>query len=209
MGVKQPTPDILLPPNDRTAMEPLLPPRVIKQFRAILALAVIFWAAGVSVALWVLVTHWPQDRGLLIVYTSIIFAVGLAILGSWFFTRRMELTAARSTHLDAESRAQRDSLTGLLNHGAFARLMELEVLLPESSGKECLGFAYRLLALTATKPLPEIGGRDPNFKISFSIGLASLPEDGDTPADLLGKADQAAYTAKGRGGSRVVQPSDL
>jgi diguanylate cyclase (GGDEF)-like protein len=41
--------------------------------------------------------------------------------------------------------------------------------------------------------------------LSVSAGVASFPEDGDTPEQLLGAADRALYGMKNRGGSSSVQ----
>ena len=51
---------------------------------------------------------------------------------------------------------------------------------------------------------------NPNLRISASIGIALLPEQGTTPAELLAKADAAMYTTKRQGRSRVhvYQPDD-
>jgi diguanylate cyclase (GGDEF)-like protein len=41
--------------------------------------------------------------------------------------------------------------------------------------------------------------------LSVSAGVASFPEDGDTPEQLLGAADRALYGMKNRGGSSSIQ----
>jgi diguanylate cyclase (GGDEF)-like protein len=43
-------------------------------------------------------------------------------------------------------------------------------------------------------------------RITVSAGLASWPEDGLTPADLLNRADQRLFDAKHRGRNRIVGP---
>jgi diguanylate cyclase (GGDEF)-like protein len=42
-----------------------------------------------------------------------------------------------------------------------------------------------------------VAGRD--LHISCSIGIAHFPGDGDNADDLINRADQAMYKAKGRG----------
>jgi diguanylate cyclase (GGDEF)-like protein len=46
--------------------------------------------------------------------------------------------------------------------------------------------------------------RGSEVEVSFSIGIAVFPQDGDTPEALLARADEALYEAKRTGSSRVV-----
>ena len=43
----------------------------------------------------------------------------------------------------------------------------------------------------------------PPIRISFSVGIANFPEDGDTPEALLKIADQRVYSSKNNGRGRV------
>lgn len=51
--------------------------------------------------------------------------------------------------------------------------------------------------------------RGTEVEVSFSIGIAMFPEDGETPETLLARADEALYQAKraGRGQIAVYKPS--
>lgn len=54
-------------------------------------------------------------------------------------------------------------------------------------------------AVAASSPRLESGKR-----ITVSIGVASFPEDGDAPRDLVDHADAALYAAKAQGRDRVI-----
>ena len=41
------------------------------------------------------------------------------------------------------------------------------------------------------------------IKISWSVGIANFPVDGDTPSMVVGKADNALYAAKRAGKNRI------
>jgi diguanylate cyclase (GGDEF)-like protein len=45
--------------------------------------------------------------------------------------------------------------------------------------------------------------KDSKVKITVSLGVATYPENGKTPKELIGKVDQALYLAKGRGKNLV------
>ena len=47
-----------------------------------------------------------------------------------------------------------------------------------------------------------------SVRLTASIGVAALPEHGDTPEALLRQADQAAYAAKYAGKGCVARPED-
>ena len=47
--------------------------------------------------------------------------------------------------------------------------------------------------------------RGTDVSVSFSIGIAVFPEDGDVPETLLSRADEALYEAKRSGTSRIVR----
>jgi hypothetical protein len=46
-------------------------------------------------------------------------------------------------------------------------------------------------------------GREKEAAITASIGIASFPEDGDLPDEILQRADRALYEAKALGKNRV------
>jgi two-component system cell cycle response regulator len=55
-------------------------------------------------------------------------------------------------------------------------------------------------------PVP---GHDAPLKVTFSEGLSSFPEDGQTTAGLLKAADQALYAAKASGRNRVLRAARI
>ncbi len=87
---------------------------------------------------------------------------------------------------------------------------EFALLMPETDAAGAVLVAERLCQTIAHFPfarhrtLPMVQSISP---ISMSIGVASFPEDGNTPEDLLAKADHRLYEAKRKGGNQVVGPS--
>jgi len=80
------------------------------------------------------------------------------------------------------------------------------VLLPEITKAEAMQVGERMRANVEEKvnhgaPWP--------MRITVSIGVATFPEDGKTPEDLLVAADQALYMAKRLGRNRVRGAKDL
>lgn len=76
---------------------------------------------------------------------------------------------------------------------------EFIVLLPGAALPKALEIAERLRAAVAEEPLVE----RPRVAVTVSIGVATY-RAGDRGADLLGRADAAAYAAKRAGRDRVV-----
>jgi diguanylate cyclase (GGDEF)-like protein len=78
---------------------------------------------------------------------------------------------------------------------------EFAVVLPETSKQEALQVAERM-RLAVEHHVNQ--GRDWGQRVTISIGVASLPDDGVTEAGLLISADEALYLAKRQGRNRVV-----
>jgi diguanylate cyclase (GGDEF)-like protein len=74
---------------------------------------------------------------------------------------------------------------------------EFCIMLPETSATGAAILAARVCERVAATEFP---GR----KITISIGVASLPGNGDTPDAVIGAADEALYQAKREGRNRVV-----
>ncbi len=75
---------------------------------------------------------------------------------------------------------------------------EFVVLCPELNDPAHINdFCSRLFALIARINVPH----NPALLLSSSIGVAIFPDDADSPASLLEKADNAMYNAKRQGGS--------
>jgi diguanylate cyclase (GGDEF)-like protein len=75
---------------------------------------------------------------------------------------------------------------------------EFCVMLPETPGTGAKILAERICERVAAAEFP-------NQKITLSIGVASLPGNGDTPDAVIAAADEALYQAKREGRNRVVQ----
>jgi diguanylate cyclase (GGDEF)-like protein len=75
---------------------------------------------------------------------------------------------------------------------------EFCVMLPETEAAGAAILAARICEQVAATEFP---GR----KITLSIGVASLPDNGDTPDAVIAAADEALYQAKHEGRNRVVQ----
>ncbi len=85
---------------------------------------------------------------------------------------------------------------------------ELIVVLPGESTKVGAGVVERLLA--EVRELPFEGERG-TFQVSFTAGIASYPDDGDTLETLVSVADERLYSGKKSGRNRVIHadsPSD-
>lgn len=77
---------------------------------------------------------------------------------------------------------------------------EFVILLPQISKQQAILLAQRILDHVSELPL--MG--DPPLVLSVSIGIASYPEDGDTPQRLFEMADHRHYQSKILGRARVV-----
>jgi diguanylate cyclase (GGDEF)-like protein len=75
---------------------------------------------------------------------------------------------------------------------------EFCLMLPETSVAGALKLAERIRTRMAAEQLP-------GENVTLSIGVASLPGDGETPDDVIAAADEALYRAKREGRDRVVQ----
>jgi diguanylate cyclase (GGDEF)-like protein len=71
-------------------------------------------------------------------------------------------------------------------------------MLPETSATGAAILAERICARVAAAEFP-------GQKITLSLGVASLPNNGDTPDAVIAAADEALYQAKHEGRNRVVQ----
>lgn len=75
---------------------------------------------------------------------------------------------------------------------------EFTILLPKTEKKEALLIAERIRVDIARQIF---ANEDvlPNKKLTISIGLASYPDDGQTPSDLITSSDKKLYQAKNKG----------
>jgi diguanylate cyclase (GGDEF)-like protein len=77
---------------------------------------------------------------------------------------------------------------------------EFVALLPKTSNEKAIFLAERLLSVMHDQPF----GGTPPITLSISIGVASFPDDGQTPETLFEKADLRSYEAKRDGRDRVI-----
>ncbi len=75
---------------------------------------------------------------------------------------------------------------------------EFCVMLPETSAEGAAILAERICERVAATEFP-------GQKITLSLGVASLPDNGDTPDAVIAAADESLYQAKREGRNRVVQ----
>lgn len=75
---------------------------------------------------------------------------------------------------------------------------EFCIMLPETSIDGALQAAERIRARVEAAEFP-------GQRITLSLGAATLPDDGDTPDEVIAAADEALYQAKREGRNRVMQ----
>jgi len=76
---------------------------------------------------------------------------------------------------------------------------ELAVIVTDANGAAAQRLAYRIVDSVHAAAVSTI----PGHQLTFSIGVASYPEDGFTAAELVAAADQALYLAKREGKDRA------
>ncbi|RPI31947.1 MAG: GGDEF domain-containing protein [Chloroflexota bacterium] len=81
---------------------------------------------------------------------------------------------------------------------------EFVILLPHNTSAQAVQLARRLLESISAVPFPG----EPPLSLTFSVGVASYPEDGETSESLFEVADQRQYQAKRAGRARVVSIED-
>ncbi len=79
---------------------------------------------------------------------------------------------------------------------------ELTVILPMTSKEGAAAVAEKLRREVEIHPFSG-GATQPSGRLTISVGVSGLPEDGDSPDLLLGAADVALYRAKQKGRNRV------
>jgi diguanylate cyclase (GGDEF)-like protein len=80
---------------------------------------------------------------------------------------------------------------------------EFALLMVETDRKQAVEALKRLYALLAETPciIPE---KNLTIHVTLSAGVAAMPSDASSPAELLAKADKALYAAKKAGRNRIV-----
>ena len=80
---------------------------------------------------------------------------------------------------------------------------EFAVIIPEADRASALRTAERICQAIEKQPF-DGEEKQPNGKLTMSIGVASFPEDAKREGTLLDRADSALYEAKRTGRNRVV-----
>ena len=80
---------------------------------------------------------------------------------------------------------------------------EFIVLLPETTKEDTLIIAERIRSAIAEYKFPR-ADKQPDGKLTVSIGVSAYPEDGDSDKKIIQAADDALYTAKALGRNRVI-----
>jgi len=81
---------------------------------------------------------------------------------------------------------------------------EFAVILPETSPRDAIGVAQRLLHRMASTSPPLEEMTRAGESITLSVGLASYPKDGLNVEELMAKSDSYLYKAKSSGRNRVA-----
>lgn len=88
---------------------------------------------------------------------------------------------------------------------------ELAVILPEMNSRQALEMAERVRRRVAVSPFVARGreGGATHIPITISLGVAGLPDDALSAAELIAAADRGLYAAKHGGRNRAVRFCDL
>jgi diguanylate cyclase (GGDEF)-like protein len=84
---------------------------------------------------------------------------------------------------------------------------EFALILPYTDNQEAFMIAERLREHIAKYPFLRSDSQL-NKNITVSMGIATFPENGTTPADLIAYSDKALYTAKNMGKNRSCADSN-
>jgi len=133
-------------------------------------------------------------------------AAGRPVSLVFFDIDRFKDFVDRHGHIEASAALSRIGtfVHGSLPSGAMGFRFggdEFVVVLPSADKPAALEFARGLRAKLREFPIPVPGGGSVTLTASF--GVATAPEDGGTPEDLLRRADEAMYHVKGSGKDAV------
>jgi two-component system cell cycle response regulator len=84
---------------------------------------------------------------------------------------------------------------------------EFAIIMVETDRRQAVEGMERLFALLAELPCT-VPGKDLTLPVTLSAGVAVVPDDVGTVADLIAAADEALYGAKHAGRNRIVTSSD-
>lgn len=78
---------------------------------------------------------------------------------------------------------------------------EMSIILPNSSKDEAIITAQKICQTIAEKPFRLANDKESN--VTISLGVATFPEDGETPGEIINMADKRLYHAKENGRNQV------
>ncbi len=78
---------------------------------------------------------------------------------------------------------------------------EMGIILPNADKDEVIITAQKICQAVAAKPFKL--GNDFESNVTISLGVATYPQDGSKPSELIDKADQGLYNAKENGRNQV------
>ncbi len=81
---------------------------------------------------------------------------------------------------------------------------EMSIILPNTNNKEARTNAERICKAVAEKPF-KLNAADESH-VTISLGVATFPQDGEIPKDLIETADRGLYRAKENGRNQVGAP---
>ena len=85
---------------------------------------------------------------------------------------------------------------------------EFTIILPDTALDGAVKLAQQLCAVLAHKELKNRESGKHFGQVTLSIG-AALYRPGESPAQLINRADEALYRAKGKGRNRVISETEL
>ena len=77
----------------------------------------------------------------------------------------------------------------------------MSIILPNSSKDEAIITAQKICQTIAEKPFKLANDKESN--VTISLGVATFPEDGETPGEIISAADKRLYHAKENGRNQV------
>lgn len=80
---------------------------------------------------------------------------------------------------------------------------EFVIVLPETNKEQAAQVAEKIRAIIERTDFPR-GGSQPLGRLTVSVGVGSYPIDGRSGQDLMDRADEALFRAKGEGRNRVA-----
>jgi diguanylate cyclase (GGDEF)-like protein len=84
---------------------------------------------------------------------------------------------------------------------------EFALLIMQADRRVAMEAARRVCAAVAADPIAIEGG--PELRITVSAGVAEIPVDASTCADLIAASDKALYAAKARGRNRAIAFNEI